>query len=121
MCSTALTWVGGRGRPDRSSHNMSIAMVRDHAYLLEQLVPIVEAAGRAIMDIYNTDFATEVKDDGSPVTIADKGAEEIILTGLAHTPPHRLGQWRVIAQCLGIGPAQKLAQVLFQHIYQRRV
>lgn len=36
-------------------------------------------AGRAIMDVYRSDFATAKKSDCSPVTEADKAAEKIIL------------------------------------------
>jgi 3'(2'), 5'-bisphosphate nucleotidase len=41
--------------------------VRDIAY----------AAGDAIMVVYRTDFDSERKDDGSPVTLADTAAEAI--------------------------------------------
>src|SRR4030066_1147025 len=35
-------------------------------------------AGRAILEVYNTDFAVEHKDDTSPLTLADKHSHEII-------------------------------------------
>lgn len=35
-------------------------------------------AGKRIMEIYNTDFSVEYKTDSSPLTVADKGANEII-------------------------------------------
>ncbi|MDH5189076.1 MAG: 3'(2'),5'-bisphosphate nucleotidase CysQ [Rhodospirillaceae bacterium] len=50
--------------------------------LLDQLHEITIRAGHAIMDVYNTDFEVTSKDDASPVTKADKIAEEIIITAL---------------------------------------
>ena len=44
-------------------------------------------AGRAIMAIYATDFASVAKADASPVTAADLAAEKIILTGLREGLP----------------------------------
>lgn len=36
-------------------------------------------AGKAILEVYATDFTSETKDDNSPVTIADKKANDIIV------------------------------------------
>ncbi|MEC9346783.1 MAG: 3'(2'),5'-bisphosphate nucleotidase CysQ [Pseudomonadota bacterium] len=47
------------------------------------LVEVAEEAGRAILEIYATDFAARAKDDRSPVTDADEKAEAIILRRLA--------------------------------------
>jgi len=44
-------------------------------------------AGRAILAIYATDFATRRKGDASPVTEADEAAERIILEGLTRMAP----------------------------------
>lgn len=55
--------------------------------LIKSLLPVAKEAGEAIMSIYNHGFDHETKDDGSPVTIADKAAEEIILTGLQQLCP----------------------------------
>ncbi|HEX5305661.1 MAG TPA: 3'(2'),5'-bisphosphate nucleotidase CysQ, partial [Dyella sp.] len=43
--------------------------------LLSQVAAIAEAAGRAIMEIYASDFAVEHKDDRSPLTAADLAAQ----------------------------------------------
>lgn len=51
------------------------------------LADLALAAGRAILDIYGTDFAVERKADASPVTQADAAAERIILEGLAREHP----------------------------------
>ncbi|MCK5167809.1 MAG: 3'(2'),5'-bisphosphate nucleotidase CysQ, partial [Rhodospirillaceae bacterium] len=50
--------------------------------LLDQLHEISIRAGNAIMEVYATDFDVEIKGDASPVTKADKLAEEIITAAL---------------------------------------
>ncbi|MGE3302652.1 MAG: 3'(2'),5'-bisphosphate nucleotidase CysQ [Hyphomonadaceae bacterium] len=45
------------------------------------------AAGREIMAVYATNFETTRKTDGSPVTIADRRAEALILEGLSRLAP----------------------------------
>ncbi|WP_417514027.1 3'(2'),5'-bisphosphate nucleotidase CysQ [Minwuia sp.] len=54
----------------------------DPKELAEALVAINEEAGRAILEIYGTDFDSKTKDDSSPVTAADEKAEAIILERL---------------------------------------
>lgn len=46
--------------------------------LLQQVGDIAKRAGAEIMKIYETDFDVEAKGDGSPVTVADQLAEELI-------------------------------------------
>ena len=41
-----------------------------------------KCAGKAILEVYNSDFAVEHKDDNSPLTLADKRSHEIILNEL---------------------------------------
>ena len=50
--------------------------------LLEQVGDIAKRAGQEIMKVYETDFAVEKKADQSPVTEADKRAEELILRSI---------------------------------------
>ena len=50
--------------------------------LARALVPVAQAAGRAIMVHYRAGVATEYKDNWSPVTAADRDAEAIILDAL---------------------------------------
>ncbi len=40
-------------------------------------------AGRAILDVYETAFSVELKDDRSPLTLADKRSNDILCKGLA--------------------------------------
>ena len=50
--------------------------------LVEKIILLAKKAGTAIMDVYNTDFDVQFKDDQSPVTKADKNANVIIENGL---------------------------------------
>jgi 3'(2'), 5'-bisphosphate nucleotidase len=49
---------------------------------LQSLCEIAQAAGREIMDVYGTDFASWQKDDASPLTQADLRADRAIRQGL---------------------------------------
>lgn len=53
-----------------------------NATLLEAIVRLAERAGECILEVYRGDFAVERKADDSPVTIADRQAEAIILPEL---------------------------------------
>jgi len=58
--------------------------------LINNLTPSVLAAGEIIMDVYKKGPNKEVKPDGSPVTEADRAAEEIILRALKKLRPEVL-------------------------------
>jgi len=49
---------------------------------IQDIVAIAKEAGDAIMQIYSQDFEVEYKQDKSPLTIADKKANDIIENGL---------------------------------------
>lgn len=55
--------------------------------LLDSLVPLIRQAGEAVMAVYATDFAISGKADASPVTEADRRAEDIITAGLQRLTP----------------------------------
>ena len=57
------------------------------AEILDHLLPIARAAGEVVMQVYASDFAVLAKDDASPVTAADEGAEALILPALAALLP----------------------------------
>ncbi len=57
------------------------------APLLEQCLSIAEEAGRAILEVYHTDFAVREKDDHSPLTQADLAAHHCILRRLQALDP----------------------------------
>ena len=59
----------------------------DYAALIAALTPAVDAAGSVILDIKAKGPASMTKSDGSPVTIADRKAEEILLAALAEICP----------------------------------
>ena len=49
---------------------------------IQDIVTITKEAGDAIMQVYNQDFEVEYKEDSSPLTLADKKANDIIEDGL---------------------------------------
>jgi len=57
-------------------------MIKD---FLPQLLEAVHAASEEILSIYETDFKVQLKDDDSPVTIADKASNEILMACLTQT------------------------------------
>jgi len=59
---------------------------------IQDIVIIAKDAGQAIMEIYIQDFAVEFKTDNSPLTIADRKANEIIVTSLNRLPVNTLLQ-----------------------------
>ena len=62
-------------------------MSGDRNELLHGLAQAAVAAGAAIMAIYDSDFAVEMKQDASPVTAADAAGEAVILEALARLAP----------------------------------
>lgn len=60
---------------------------REFRPLAEALLGAVLAAGRVQMDHFASGVAVERKADSSPVTVADRLSEEIILESLAHAAP----------------------------------
>lgn len=56
--------------------------------MIKTLQNIAIEAGKAILEIYNSeDFNVEIKGDGSPLTRADKAANEVIVAGLKQHYP----------------------------------
>jgi 3'(2'), 5'-bisphosphate nucleotidase len=49
---------------------------------LSQLLKLALDAGKAILEVYETAFTVEIKDDRSPLTLADKRSNEILYNGL---------------------------------------
>lgn len=62
-------------------------MSLDYCALLKGVNPIAHEAGKAILDIYETDYAIEHKDDKTPLTEADMAAHHIIDAGLTSLSP----------------------------------
>jgi len=59
----------------------------DYSYLLEELKLTARNAGNEIMKIYANSINVNFKEDGSPVTLADKAAEYVILKKLKEITP----------------------------------
>ncbi|HEX8840174.1 MAG TPA: inositol monophosphatase family protein, partial [Sphingomicrobium sp.] len=59
----------------------------DYRRLLEDLSEAAREAGEAILEIVRRGFEIETKQDSSPVTMADRAAELIILAALARAAP----------------------------------
>jgi len=57
----------------------SITLVQKN---LTQLLQLALDAGKAILEVYETPFSVEIKDDRSPLTLADKRSNEILYNGL---------------------------------------
>lgn len=56
--------------------------------MLNNLVTIATTAGEEILKIYNSEnFSVEIKDDSSPLTIADKNSHKIIIEQLSKNFP----------------------------------
>jgi len=55
--------------------------------LIEQLIEISKEAGKAILEVYNTDFDYEIKKDLSPLTTADTLSNNIICKRLKALTP----------------------------------
>lgn len=55
--------------------------------LLEAVCQLAKDAGELVLQVYRSDFEVLDKDDGSPVTLADRLAEDCILEGLGRISP----------------------------------
>ena len=53
-----------------------------------EIASIAKLAGEAIMNVYRRDFTVEYKDDKSPLTEADRVANDIICSHLLGLYPH---------------------------------
>jgi 3'(2'), 5'-bisphosphate nucleotidase len=51
------------------------------------MISLVRHAGQKIIEIYETDFGVEYKEDDSPLTRADKASHEILIKGLVEMFP----------------------------------
>lgn len=55
--------------------------------LIDPVVAIAAEAGKAILEVYASDFDVQAKDDDSPLTHADMASHRIILEGLRRLTP----------------------------------
>ncbi len=68
--------------------------IKNMRELLETTVDIAVAAGAEILDVYENDFDVESKDDGSPLTTADRRAHELIVKRLGELSP----PWPILSE-----------------------
>jgi len=54
---------------------------------IEEVKRLARAAGAAVLEVYGTEFAVDVKDDASPLTEADRRSNAVILEGLVRMDP----------------------------------
>jgi 3'(2'), 5'-bisphosphate nucleotidase len=78
----------------------SIVLIQNN---LSQLLKLALAAGDAIMEVYKTAFSVELKDDLSPLTLADQYSNTILCDGL-----------------IKIGGIPILSEEMKQHPYEER-
>ncbi len=62
--------------------------------LIEPVRDIARQAGKRILEIYESDYAVEQKDDKSPLTDADLAAHKTIVEGLAKLTP----EWPILSE-----------------------
>ena len=62
-------------------------MHNDLQSLIAPVTEIAITAGNKILEIYETDFEVETKDDESPLTTADKAAHNVIVAALTELTP----------------------------------
>lgn len=55
--------------------------------LIDPIVSLAAEAGKAILEVYASDFDVQAKDDQSPLTQADMASHRIIMEGLARLTP----------------------------------
>ena len=55
--------------------------------LIDPVVALAEAAGKAILEVYSSDFEVQSKEDSSPLTQADLAAHFCIIAGLEELTP----------------------------------
>lgn len=61
--------------------------IPDFRLLADALIPVVRKAGAAILGVYDSNFAVLHKEDRSPVTAADRIAEDILVPALRDLTP----------------------------------
>ncbi|MEW8381750.1 MAG: 3'(2'),5'-bisphosphate nucleotidase CysQ, partial [Candidatus Thiodiazotropha taylori] len=54
---------------------------------IDQLLNLIREAGEAILEIYETEFEIETKQDNSPLTAADLAAHQLIVSTLERLTP----------------------------------
>jgi len=74
------------------------AVINEAQQYLQDVISIAHAAGRVILEIYQQPFEVDHKQDGSPLTQADRAAHTLILQRLRGLTP----QWPVQSEESGV-------------------
>ena len=56
--------------------------------LAKELIKISDLAANEVIKIYNSNYQVDIKHDNSPVTLADKVSENVILEGISKLEPN---------------------------------
>lgn len=62
-------------------------MTEDLSRLLPEVISLARDAGRVVLEVYESSYTVQEKDDRSPLTEADLRSEQLILTGLRRIAP----------------------------------
>lgn len=84
--------------------------VEDYPRLVEALLPAVLAAGRIEMRHFKAGVAVETKADETPVTIADREAEAVLVEALKHAAP---GVPVIAEEAVAAGRVPEIADAYF--------
>jgi 3'(2'), 5'-bisphosphate nucleotidase len=100
------------GEPDsqRDCQEMTDNSVTEYGALARALIDLAHAAAREIMDVYAHPIEVETKEDASPVTHADRRAEEVIAEGLARLEP---GVGVIAEEAFSRGDAVEVGEAFF--------
>lgn len=76
--------------PDEAAQQLCdlVCLYQQLPQITKRLCDVSIAAGVEIMDVYNSDFAVQTKDDRSPLTQADLRANKVIVDFLQKEYPH---------------------------------
>jgi 3'(2'), 5'-bisphosphate nucleotidase len=74
-------------RNDNKAYRMNEIKHQDLAELIDEIKQICCLAGNKILEIYETDFSVEKKQDNSPLTAADMAAHNTICDALSNLTP----------------------------------
>lgn len=74
---------------------------------IQEICTLAKRAGAAIMEIYGSPFAVEMKEDRSPLTAADRASRRCWLDGSAESLPPFAGAHSWSINRLELGPRQK--------------
>jgi 3'(2'), 5'-bisphosphate nucleotidase len=82
-----MSKIDYRKRKDNKANRMNEIKHQDLTELVDEIKQICYLAGEKILEIYETDFSVEKKQDNSPLTAADMAAHNTICNALSSLTP----------------------------------